>query len=94
MRRIRILHQSEPDKDVAGALGENGLNFTRFDFYYASSMRSVMEALFSVKRLYVSTHAGLSCRLYRAVTGDDLPLVILVVSATDKAAFDSGQRRV
>jgi hypothetical protein len=86
--------QSGPDSDVAGALGENGLNFTRFDFYYASSMHSVMGALSSVKRLYVSSHARISCRLYHAVTGDDLPLAIIAVSATDQAAFDSEQGRV
>ena len=86
--------QSVPGIDVAGALGENGLNFTRFDFYYASSMHSVMGALFSVKKLYVSSHARISCRLYRAVTGDDLPLAIVAVSATDRAAYESEQGRV
>jgi hypothetical protein len=53
-----------------------------------------MGALSSVKRLYVSSHAGISCRLYRAVTGDDLPLAIVAVSATDQAAFDSEQGRI
>jgi hypothetical protein len=86
--------RSVPAIDVAGALGENGLNFTRFDFYYASSMHSVMGALFSVKKLYVSSHARISCRLYHAVTGDDLPLAIVAVSAADQAAFDSEQGRV
>ncbi len=93
-RESEFFIQSEPDSDVAGALGENGLNFTRFDFYYASSMHSVMGALSSVKRLYVSSHAGISCRIYHAVTGDDLPLAIVAVSATDLAAFDSEQGRI
>jgi hypothetical protein len=93
-RESEFFIQSEPDTDVAGALGENGLNFTRLDFYYASSMHSVMGALFSVKRLYASSHARISCRIYRAVTGDDLPLVIVAVSATDQAVLDSEQGRV
>ena len=93
-RESEFFIQSEPDKDVAGPLGENGLNFTRLDFYYASSMHSVMGALSSVKRLYVSSRAGISCRLYHAVTGDDLPLAIVAVSARDQAAFDSEQGRV
>jgi hypothetical protein len=93
-RESEFFIQSEPDSDVAGALGENALNFTRLDFYYASSMHSVMGALSSVKRLYVSSHAGISCRLYHAVTGDDLPLAIVAMSATDQAAFDSEQGRV
>src|SRR5580698_3391894 len=93
-RESEFFIESEPDKDDPGALGENGLNFTRFDFYYASSMHSIMQALSSVKRLYVSSHARISCRLYNAVTGDDLPLVIVAVSATDQTAFDSEQARV
>jgi hypothetical protein len=93
-RESEFFIQSEQDNDVAGPLGENGLNFTRFDFYYASSMHSVMGALSSVKRLYVSSRAKISCGLYRAVTGDDLPLVIVAVSATDQAEFDSEQGRV
>lgn len=93
-RESEFFIQSEPDRDVAGPLGENGLNFTRFDFYYASSMHAVMGALSAVKRLYVSSHTGISCRLYHAVTGDDLPLAIVAVSAADQAAFDSGQGRL
>jgi hypothetical protein len=93
-RESEFFIQSGPDTDVAGALGENGLNFTRFDFYYALSMHSVIGALYSVKRLYVSSHTGISCRLYHAVTGDDLPLAIIAMSATDQAAFDSEQGRV
>jgi hypothetical protein len=92
-RESEFFIQSAPD-NVAGPLGENGLNFTRFDFYYASSMGSVIGALSSVKKLYVSSHARIGCGLYRAVTGDDLPLVIVAVSATDQAAFDSEQGRV
>jgi hypothetical protein len=93
-RESEFFIQSEPDSDVAGPLGENGLNFTRFDFYYASSMHSVMCALSSMKKLYASSRAGISCRLYHAVTGDDLPLAIIAMSATDQAAFDSEQGRV
>jgi hypothetical protein len=93
-RESEFFIQSLPDNDAVGALGENGLNFTRFDFYYASSMHSVMGALSSVRKLYVSSHARISCRLYHAVTGDDLPLAIVAVSAADQAAFDSEQGRV
>jgi hypothetical protein len=93
-RESEFFIQSSPDNEVAGPLGEDGLNFTRLDFYYASSMHSVMGALSSVRKLYVSSHARISCRLYHAVTGDDLPLAVVAVSATNEAAFDSEQGRV
>jgi hypothetical protein len=93
-RESEFFVQSIADPGDPGALGENGLNFTRFDFYYASSMHSLYQALSSVRKLYVSSHAKISCRLYRAVTGDDLPLVIVAVSAADRAAFDAEQGRI
>jgi hypothetical protein len=85
--------ESDPDKDDPGALGENGLNFIRLDLYYPSSMRPLVEDLYALRKLYRDSGSGLNFRLYGAVTGEDLPLMIVAVSAADHAAFDAGQAR-
>jgi hypothetical protein len=48
---------------------------------------AVATDLQAIQKIYRDAHSPVSCRLYRAVTGDDLPMMILLRSALDHTRY-------
>jgi hypothetical protein len=86
--------QGEPSEDDPGALGENGRDFIRADFYYGRDMGALVSALDAIRTLYRTAHIAMSCRLYRAVTGADLPLLIFTRSAANKTQYAAEESKL
>ena len=81
LRESDLFIETEPAKSDPGAIGENGLNLLHADLFHAASARAVATDLRAIQKIYRDAHSPVSCRLYRAVTGDDLPMIILLRSA-------------
>lgn len=79
--------ETEPAKSDPGAIGENGLNLLHADLFHAASLRVVATDLRAIQTIYRDAHSAVSCRLYRAITGDDLPMIILLRSAPDHTRY-------
>jgi hypothetical protein len=81
LRESDLFIETEPAKSDPGAIGENGLNHLHVDVFHAASPRAVAADLRAIQKIYRDAHSPVSCRLYRVVTGDDLPMIILLRSA-------------
>jgi hypothetical protein len=87
LRDSILFIETEPTKGDPGAIGENGLNFLHVDLFHATSARAVATDLHAIQKIYGDAHSPVSCRLYRAVTGNDLPIIILLRSAPDHTRY-------
>ena len=87
LRESDLFIETEPAKSDPGAIGENGLNHLHADLFHAVSPRAIAADLRAIQKIYRDSHSPVSCRLYRAVTGDDLPLIILLRSAPDHTRY-------
>jgi hypothetical protein len=87
LRESDLFVETEPAKSDPGAIGENGLNHLHVDVFHAASLRAVATDLRAIQKIYRDAHSLVSCRLYRAVTGDDLPMIILLRSAPDHTRY-------
>jgi hypothetical protein len=87
LRESDLFIETEPAKEDPGAIGENGLNLLHADVFHAVSPRAVATDLRAIQKIYRDAHSPVSCRLYRAVTGDDLPMIILLRSAPDHIRY-------
>jgi len=87
LRETELFVETNPAKSDPGAIGENGLNLLHVDLFHAESARAVATDLRAIQKIYRDAHSPVSCRLYRAVTGDDLPRIILLRSAPDHTRF-------
>jgi hypothetical protein len=87
LRESDLFIETEPAMSDPGAIGENGLHLLHADFFHAASARAVATDLQAIQKIYRDAHSLVSCRLYRAVTGDDLPMIILLRSASDHTRY-------
>jgi len=87
LRESDLFIETEPAKSDPGAIGENGLNRLHADVLHAAFPRVVAADLRAIQKIYRDAHSPVSCRLYRAVTGDDLPMIVLLRSAPDHTRY-------
>lgn len=87
LRESHFFIETDPSKIDPGAIGENGLNHLHADVFYAASVRAVATDLGAIRKFYRDAQSPVSCRIYRAVTGDDLPMIILLRSAPNHTRY-------